>query len=49
MNARWTIRRAATAEARSTRTLILISLVVIIWILIPAFESASNIVVATPV
>ena len=40
---------AGTAEARSTRTLILISLVVIIWRLMPASASASNMAVATPV
>ena len=34
----------AAAEARSTRTLILISLVVIIWMLMPASARASNIV-----
>ena len=44
-----TARSAGTAEARSTSTLILISLVVIIWMLIPAAARASNIVVATPV
>jgi hypothetical protein len=44
-----TVRKASAAEARSTSTLILISLVVIIWMLMPAWAKASNIVVATPV
>ena len=48
-NARWATRSAAAAEARSTRTLILISLVVIIWMLMPAAARTSNSVVATPV
>ena len=45
----WTALRAWVPSDRWTRQLILISLVVIIWMLIPAFARALNIFSATPV
>ena len=47
-NSAWTVRKASWAYSRATSTEILISLVVIIWMLMPFSARARNIRSATP-